>query len=189
MVGSTRYECFDKPFPAFEFNNFRLRELRNSDAADYFYYMNHPDIAAFLSAGNCPSSLHEAEQDLIYWSGMFRQRRGFYWGITNNEDTKLIGTVGFNTLSLLYNRGELSYDLAREYWGQGIMRKSIKQIIAFSQDVLQLVRLQAVTLKSNKHSVKLLEKSGFSCEGTLRKYEYLNNQNVDASMYSKILNS
>ncbi|XAR57262.1 hypothetical protein NMG60_11025332 [Bertholletia excelsa] len=68
-------------------------------------------------------------------------------------------------------RAEVSYALATEYWGCGIVAEAVK--IAMPEAVKEfpeLVRLQAHVLAENKASQRVLEKLGFLMEGLLRKY-------------------
>lgn len=177
-------ECFEKPFPIFDMGNFLLREITLKDVDNYFYYMNDPHVAAFLSVGLCPSSIEESTKELEYWSGLFRYGRGFYWGIALCDTGQLIGTIGFNYISFTNKRAEISYDLDYGYWGKGIMTRAMKKILQFAEQELGIVRLQALVVKTNIRSIKLLERCKFQYEGKLRKYEVLHGKNEDSLMYA-----
>jgi ribosomal-protein-alanine N-acetyltransferase len=178
---------FNKAFPCFELEQDIVLDniCAESDAAEYFFYMNSPQVRDFISIGNLPSSIEKAKEDLRYWSSLFTVKRGFYWSIRNNK--KLIGTIGFNTLSFAHLKGEISYDLSYEYWNKGIMTKAISKIVNFSHKNLNLVRIQACTARNNKKSIKLLERCKFKAEGLMKKFEILNGEHVDYVLYSHIL--
>jgi ribosomal-protein-alanine N-acetyltransferase len=180
------HSIFNKQFPCFKLNDsITLDSIRpESDAAQYFFYMNDPQVRDFISLGNLPSSTEKAKEDLRYWGSLFAATRGFYWAI--RSDGSLIGTVGFNTLSFNHFKGEISYDLSYDYWGQGIMTRAINIIVDFSHDVLKLNRVQACTAKTNKKSIKLLERCKFQAEGLMRKFEILNGKSLDYILYSHI---
>lgn len=179
-------EAFDK-FPEFEFGEYKLRQIRQSDAENYFFYMNSPQVSEYINITNRVKSVEHAKNELAYWGGMFATKRGIYWGIALKCDDKLIGTAGYNSLMLLNRKCEISYDLDHEYWGKGVMIRSWKEIIKYSFETLNLRRIQASVVKTNKRSIKLLEKLGFQKEGILRNFETLDGVNMlDSYMYAKI---
>ena len=157
-------------------DNIILRQITTADAKDYFEYMNNENVAKYLSGTNLPNSLEHAITELQYWSSLFSSRRSVYWGIVLKDLNKLIGTVGFNNLWRIHSRAELSYDLNFDYWGLGIMYKSLDNILNFAQNEMGVVRVQASTVVSNDRSFKLLTRLGFKQEGVMCKYEYLHNE-------------
>ncbi|MCF8463184.1 MAG: GNAT family N-acetyltransferase [Rickettsiaceae bacterium] len=175
-------------FPVLEIeDNIILRQITTSDAKDYFEYMNNENVAKFVSGTNLPQSIEHAIDELRYWGSLFSSRRSIYWGVVLKDINKLIGTAGFNSLWQTHSRAELSYDLNFDYWGLGIMHKSLSKILDFAETEMGVVRVQASTIISNTRSFKLLDKLGFQQEGIMRKYEYLHNQHQDALLLSKIL--
>ncbi len=83
---------------------------------------------------------------------------------------KSAGTCGYKVLSPYDQRGEIGYDLARAYWGQGIMREALQAVIAYSFTQLDLNRIQAYVLTENARSIGLLRRLHFETEGVLREY-------------------
>ncbi|XAR57264.1 hypothetical protein NMG60_11025336 [Bertholletia excelsa] len=85
-------------------------------------------------------------------------------------------------------RAEVSYALATEYWGRGIVAEALK--IAMPEAVKEfpeLVRLQAHAVAENKASQRVLEKLGFLREGLLRKYIYNKGEARDVFIYSLLV--
>ena len=181
-------DIFSLPFPTFELSsNFVLDQIKpDFDSGHYFLYMNAPEVKNFISDSNIPESINSAKQDLQYWASLFNTRRSVYWAIREQSNDKLIGTIGFNNISFINMRGEISYDLAYDYWGKGIMTKAINTIAAFAQEKMGLVRVQAYTARNNKKSIKLLERCKFTAEGILRKYERVQNKSLDYVMYAVV---
>lgn len=182
----TNQHLLSQPFPVIDLGDITLRELRDSDARDYFHYMNKPEMAAFLTEANRPSTIDAALEDVQYWASLFKNKKSFYWGIALKDTDQLIGTLGFNIISLNHLRAEISYDLDYSFWSKGIMLKSVKAILKFADFVLGLVRIQATVITDNERSIKLLERCGFNREGTLRKYEIVAGVHKDYYMYARI---
>lgn len=82
-------------------------------------------------------------------------------------------------------RADIGYAIAVEFWGKGIASKAVKMAIPqVFRDFPEIVRLQAYVDVENKASQRVLEKTGFSKEGLLRKYLYLKGRIHDLIVYS-----
>ncbi|AJQ52124.1 GNAT family N-acetyltransferase [Rickettsia conorii] len=174
------------PFPVLDLNDIVLRELTAEDAQDYFNYMSKPEMAIYITDSNRPKDVEEAGEEIRYWSSLYKNHRSFYWGIAIKDDNTLIGTAGFNIINLEHHRAEISYDLDPNFWGQGMMLKSIKNILKFA-DYIGIIRVQATVITDNFRSINLLERCGFAREGILKKYEIVANEHKDYYMYARVL--
>lgn len=172
-------------FPVLDLGDIVLREITSSDAEEYFCYMNKPEMHEFLTDNNRPTNVDIAKEELSYWSSLFRNRRGFYWGIALKNNDQLIGTAGFNTISIMHRKAEISYDLDYAFWGRGIMLRSIKAILQFIE-YAAIIRIQATVIHDNMRSIKVLERCGFVKEGLMRKYEIVEGVHRDYYMYAKV---
>jgi ribosomal-protein-alanine N-acetyltransferase len=178
--------CFFNNFPELDLGEIILREIKTSDAQAYFDYMGRPEMQSFLTKDNIPETFERAMEEVQYWGSLFPQKRSIYWAITLKENNKMIGTAGFNIISFSNSRADISYDLDPEYWGKGIMLKSINGILNFADQILGLVRVQATVITDNERSIKLLDRCGFQREGILKKYELVDGQHKDYYMYGKV---
>jgi ribosomal-protein-alanine N-acetyltransferase len=86
-----------------------------------------------------------------------------------SETGESIGTIGFYNYTSLHMRAEMGYDLLKEYWGQGYMSEAVRGMINYGFDQLGLIRIEATVDPENKASVRVLERTGFQLEGTMRK--------------------
>ena len=81
----------------------------------------------------------------------------------------------------------VGYYIAEPYWGKGLGTSAIRQICEYIFRNTDIIRLFAEPFAHNIGSCRILEKSGFQLEGTLRKNAVKNGVVVDMKMYS-ILN-
>ena len=179
-------DYFYQPFPVFDLNDIILRELKESDAENYFNYMGRSEMAEYLTKANMPSSIENALEEVRYWASLFSNKRSFYWAIAIKDTNQLIGTVGFNIISFNHLKAEISYDLDHNFWGKGIMLKSVKAVLKFADFALGLVRIQATVIVDNERSIKVLERCGFAKEGFLKKFEIVNGAHKDYYMYARV---
>lgn len=81
-------------------------------------------------------------------------------------------------------RGDLSYILAKEYWGLGIMTQVTPLAVEAGFQQFRLARIQAYTLTTNIGSQRVLEKCGFQREGLLRNFVQLRGVVTDVFVYA-----
>ena len=179
-------QIFFSPFPVIDLGNIILRKIQVGDAKEYLDYMNNELMAGFFTEDNRPQTLGAAAKEMIYWGGLFDSKQSLYWAITLREDNRMIGTVGFNTISFSHSRAEISYDLNPKYWGTGVMLHSIEGVLRFSDRELQIIRTQATVIVTNIRSIKVLERCGFKQEGCLKKYELVEGDFKDYYIYARI---
>jgi ribosomal-protein-alanine N-acetyltransferase len=165
-------------------NEFYLREIRVSDANEYFKYINHELVKKFVPANCLPQTEARAVSDLVFLINLFQQKRGLYWGICTKKDDKLVGTCGFETWHKSHARLELVYDLSPEYWGHNIMHRSLEKIISFAFSTMPINRIEAVTTPDNEKSINVLKRLQFQEEGTLRQFRYFKYNFTDVFMFS-----
>lgn len=172
-----------KHFPTIDLGNYILREKRYEDVEDFFNYYTDPEVNKFILC-EMPNNLEEARRELHYWRNVFYQNDGIYFAIAKKDNDQLIGSIGLTTLNSYHSRIELSYDLAKEYWRQGICTKAIHAVIKYGFEQLRVNRIEAFTSTENIPSKNLLLKCGFTLEGTLRQHRYHRGTYVDAHIFS-----
>jgi ribosomal-protein-alanine N-acetyltransferase len=78
----------------------------------------------------------------------------------------------------------LGYWVGARYAKQGYMTASVRAVIPFVFDQLELHRLEAACLPTNAASIGLLEKTGFKREGLARRYLRINGVWQDHLLYA-----
>lgn len=94
--------------------------------------------------------------------------RVFY--LERKEDHRTIGVVDIAEDDLRYRTGalSLSYYLGEQYANQGYMTEALNKALEYAFGELGAPLVSARVLSGNAASLRLLEKLGFSREGTLR---------------------
>jgi ribosomal-protein-alanine N-acetyltransferase len=130
--------------------------------------------------------MEQATKLIERMSNRFERKEAIRWGIARKADPTLIGTCGFTLMPSF--RGGLGYDLARDYWRQGIMTEALSAILQFGFEKLGLNRVEALVMLENTASVRLLRKLGFQEEGILREYAFFKGQFHDLRSFSILKN-
>ena len=168
-------------FPVLETDNLLLRELVADDAEEVMAIFADEAVTEFYDLYTFQTPA-EATELIEHMRNSYEQERQIRWAITRKEDDRLIGTCGF--VVLYQHRGEIGYDLARAYWGRGIMAEALRAVVRFGFDEMALNRIEALVMPGNRNSTRLLDKLGFVHEGTLREYDFFKDQFQDLDCFS-----
>ena len=109
-----------------------------------------------------------------------------HWAI--DVDGKAVGGIGFDRGEFEYIRsGRFGYWLGESFWGRGIMTAAVQATSDYLLHHTDLVRLEASVFEWNRPSMRVLEKSGFCREGTLRRSIFKDGEIIDSVMYAKVV--
>ena len=81
---------------------------------------------------------------------------------------------------------EIGYDVVRSERGKGYGTEAVQLMVDYLSLSKDTVRIQAFTDVRNKASQRVLEKTGFKREGTLRRAGFVRGQRADAYLYGII---
>ncbi|MFS0864650.1 GNAT family N-acetyltransferase [Fredinandcohnia sp. 179-A 10B2 NHS] len=170
-------------FPILETERLILREITKEDAGNIFACFSNPDVTKYY--GQDPfTSISQAEQLVSLFEKNYQEKRGIRWGIELRGNSGIIGTIGFNLLSLQHRRSELGYELHPSFWGNGYATEAIHKVVQYGFSNLGLNRIGAVVYIENSNSNHVLEKIGFQKEGILRSYMMQGGASHDVNVYS-----
>ena len=100
-------------------------------------------------------------------------------------DGQAVGSIGISVKDDVYQKSaELGYWLAESYWRKGIMSRAVEKIWKEAFETFDIVRIFAEPFADNAGSRGVLEKAGFTCEGTMRNGVYKNGEIHSYCMYS-----
>jgi [ribosomal protein S5]-alanine N-acetyltransferase len=154
-------------FPVLETKRYTLRAVEQDDAPDIFRIMGDPRVTRFF--GQLPMAAHdEAIQRVAGIRAAFEAREGVRWAIVDRASGAFTGTGGFWRLIKQHYRAEIGYELAPEWWGQGVMPEAAGAALAFGFARMGLHSVEAHIHPANAGSRRVLEKLGFVQEGYFR---------------------
>jgi ribosomal-protein-alanine N-acetyltransferase len=80
----------------------------------------------------------------------------------------------------------MGYWLAEPFWGRGLTTRAVTAICDWAFENYRIVRVFATVFSHNVASIRVLEKSGFTREGTLKRSAVKNGVILDQIMYAKV---
>ncbi len=163
--------------------DFTLRKWQYDDTEAITLAANNPNIAKNLrNTFPNPYSINDAQwyvNDCISNEGKNQMTRAIV------VDGKAVGSIGIFIKSDVYEKsGELGYWLSEDYWRKGITSRAVQLICKEAFSTYDIIRIFAEPFAFNAGSKGVLEKAGFTYEGTMRNGVYKNGEIHSYCMYS-----
>lgn len=158
-------------FPVLNTPRLVLRRLLPSDAEAVFHIRGDYEVTKY-NTGKAYANVQQASELIDAIERSYNDHNEVRWGITRKGHGEVIGMCGYNYWIRHDHRGSIGYDLARAYWGQGIMSEAVRAIVEFGFDHMALNRIEADADARNPASARVLEKVGFQREGLQREQFY-----------------
>lgn len=162
---------------------FILRKWKPDDAVQLAKAANNPKIAKNLrNTFPHPYTLDDARQFLnICIAGEDDDQLA----LAIEVEGKAVGGIGISVKDDVYEKSaELGYWLSEDYWRQGITSRAVEMICREAFARFDIVRIFAEPFEQNAGSRGVLEKAGFTYEGTMRNGVYKNGEIHSYCMYS-----
>ena len=165
-----------------------LTQITESDKPSLIKYINDPEIYKYTLKIPHPY----LEKDAELWINFVEKSRieeGIlkHWAVKNKTD-ELIGGIGFHSKYEKHShKDEIGYWLGKPFWNNGIMTDVVKKICTIGFSEFNLTRIEATVFVNNDASKRVLEKSGFRREGTLKNYHYKDGELLDVDLYARLI--
>jgi len=161
-----------------------LRPIVAADLPVWFGYLSLPAVHEHMSwKPLAPSQLahYDSAQAEHTPASVFRL------AIAERAGNRMVGSIGFHTVSPENRTAELAYDLSPAVWGQGIASHMVRLLVDWAHGHVGLLRVQATALSSNTRSQKVLEGCGFQREGLLHSYRLVRGRPGDFWIFSHVV--
>ncbi|MCI7145390.1 MAG: GNAT family N-acetyltransferase [Clostridiales bacterium] len=151
--------------PRLETERLILREWTPADAEDLYEYARDPDVGPH--AGWKPHEDVRESRKII--DELFRSNET--WALVEKESGRIVGSIGLEQDKYRpeIRSREMGYSLGKAYWGRGYMTEAAKRLIHYAFEELKLEVLMIRTGDANLRSRRVIDKCGFTYEGTLRR--------------------
>ena len=145
----------------------QLRPIHASDANLAFTPVNDEEVLKWL-LWDGPKSKMEIKARYKWWETDFGRKRDCHLAIERKNIPGIIGCISINRRDYM-EKADMGYWLAA-VWGKGYATEAIRLICYLGFKYLGLVKIYSPVFVGNDRSRRVLEKNGFSLEGTLRKH-------------------
>ena len=171
--------------PQLRTSRLSLRPLSIGDAPVMFAMMRDAETMRFWDwpAFTDPETVEEVVAAQI---ADMDAGNSLYWAVCLEPGGPVIGCCDLSEIDRHHARGEVGFLFGRASWGQGYAFEAMTAIADYAFGELGLARLWARFHAGNEKSRVLLERLGFTYEGTLRGHVLREGVRRDCSLYGCI---
>lgn len=138
---------------------------------DYIHELHSLKETDEFNTLGIPSTIEETKGLLEKW--IFENKREFTthftFAVELNTGNQIIGLIGINLGKVKYKNAEVWFKFHKDYWNKGYGTESLKKVLRFGFDELNLHRIEAGCAVGNIGSIRVLEKTGMIREAHTRK--------------------
>ncbi|HUK51314.1 MAG TPA: GNAT family protein [Terriglobales bacterium] len=167
--------------PRIDTRRLALRGLTESDIAFLFQHFSKREVNEF-SSENDLTTIDEAKE--LYAKYVAPRSTLFRLGMVLKKTGELIGTLGFYGIDHENARATVGFDLAKQYWGKGLMGEALGALLDYGFREMRLNRIEATVDPSNTRCLRVLGRCGFAREGVQRQKSYYKGAYHDDAIYS-----
>jgi UDP-4-amino-4,6-dideoxy-N-acetyl-beta-L-altrosamine N-acetyltransferase len=157
-------------------NRVIMREIEESDLDLIVKWRNDPDVLKYLFSYLPISSTSQRQ----WYQRYLTDDRLQTFMIVLKADNRPIGTIGLSAIDHRDQKAELGIMIGETTQrGKGIGEESLRLLIAYTFDQLNLRKIKALAFVDNLAAIRLYEKCGFRLEGTLKDEAFKDGQFKD----------
>ena len=116
----------------------------------------------------------------------YEQKDYYRWAVIEKKSGECIGQIAYFLVDNKNNFAEIEYCIGSDFQCRGFATEATKAIIAYGFDKINLHKVQICTKTINNASKRVIEKCGFTYEGTLRDFFYMNGNYVGRLYFSML---
>ncbi|WP_339839659.1 GNAT family N-acetyltransferase [uncultured Flavobacterium sp.] len=171
------------PFPILTSERLRLRRLTDSDVNAVFELRSNPKTMKYIPRP-LATTTDEALLHIKTINYNIDANTDINWAVTEKDNDKCIGIMGFFRTQPENYRTELGYMILPEHHNKGYVTEAVKTILNYAFNELDFNSIKATIDPENIASEKVLQKNGFIKEGHLIENFFYNGQFIDSVIYS-----
>lgn len=168
-----------------ESDRLRIRPISLDDVSFIHQLLCLPETDRYNALGIPENESHTMSM-VQGWVGEMEieDSRNHTLAIELQAERRPIGLYGIKLTSPKYRRAELWYKIHRDDWGNGYGTEATGAALKYCFKQLRLHRVEAGVAVENLASIRVLEKSGMTREGRMRKSLPLKTGFADSFLYA-----
>lgn len=152
-----------------------LRDWQENDVAAHFELYKSPDVEN--AGAKISESLSDSLECINSWIKYQES-----WAIVRKENDEVIGSIFLSDANRHDRYKEMEYVISEKYQNNGYATEAVKSVLEYAFTKLDLLVVAVCHYSFNEKSKRVIEKCGFTYEGTLRKFSRNLSDSVRYSM-------
>ena len=161
-----------------------LRRFAYSDYDSMLkYWISDPEIQSLYSEP-VYTTKEEVKELLDQYIFSYEKENYYRWAIITKETNQCIGQIAYFLVDEKNNFAEIEYCIGAAFQCKGFATEATKAVIKYGFENINLHKVQICTKTINEPSKRVIEKCGFTYEGTLRDYFCVKDEYIGRLYYS-----
>lgn len=161
-----------------------LRGFLNSDVEAVFKYWASDEKVQSLYSEPTYMTKEAVAELLAQYIGAYSKNNYYRWAIILKENNECIGQIAYFLVDDKNHFAEIEYCIGTLFQCRGLATEATKAIIHYGFEQMNLHKVQICHKSINVPSKRVIEKCGFTYEGTLRDFFFMDGKYVDRLYYS-----
>ncbi|MGN1136530.1 MAG: GNAT family N-acetyltransferase [Oscillospiraceae bacterium] len=161
-----------------------LRRFTFSDSADMLKYWISDENIQYSYCEPVYSTESEVTALLEKYISSYSSPDYYRWAVIEKKSGNCIGQIAFFLVDCKNHFAEIEYCIGADFQNRGYATEAAKAVVRFGLEEAEFHKIQICHRSNNLPSKRVIEKCGFTFEGTLRDYFYKDGQYYDRLYYS-----
>lgn len=162
----------------------RLRGAEREDLPRFVVWLNDPEVRRYLSM-NQPLSMAREERWFEQMSQVPPSEQVLVIEVRKETGWMPIGNTAFHAIDWMNRSAEVGIVIGeKNYWGQGYGRDTMRLMLSFGFNTLNLNRIYLRVFEHNQRGIRAYENAGFRHEGRMRQAQFLDGKYCDVLLMS-----
>jgi ribosomal-protein-alanine N-acetyltransferase len=163
-----------------------LRKFKISDDEAMLKYWIADEKIQSLYSEPVYTTKAEVDELLEKYINSYQKNDYYRWAIIEKNSGECIGQIAYFLVDSKNNFAEIEYCIGSDFQCKGYATEATKAVIKYGFNKINLHKVQICTKAINKPSKRVIEKCGFTYEGTLRDYFYIDGEYVGRLYFSML---
>lgn len=163
-----------------------LRKFKISDDEAMLKYWIADEKIQSLYSEPVYTTKAEVDELLEKYINSYQKNDYYRWAIIEKNSDECIGQIAYFLVDSKNNFAEIEYCIGSDFQCKGYATEATKAVIKYGFNKINLHKVQICTKTINKPSKRVIEKCGFTYEGTLRDYFYMDGEYVGRLYFSML---
>ena len=151
------------------------------------YWISDPKIQ-YMYSEPVYSTKTEVKELLDKYISSYEQDDYYRWAVIEKESNICIGQIAIYLVNSKNHFCEIEYCIGSQFQKRGYCTEAVRAIIDYAFRNINIHKMQVCHKHINEASKRVIQKCGFTYEGTMRDYFFMDGQYVSRLYYSMLRN-